>query len=248
VPSPSTHAATSATSTSAATAASDHGDARCSPICTVDVVLLTLAEGGLSVALLARDHAPFKGAYALPGGYIHPAEDGDARDAALRVMTAKAGLAVPYLEQLSTFAGPRRDPRGWSISIAHYALVPFDLLAVATSVQVRLFAVDALPELPFDHRAIIETAVERLRNKSQYSSLPCFLAGETFTLPRLQRIYEALMGETLNKVSFRRKMTEMDMLDALDGQFDTSGAHRPAQLYRLKPAFRRQLMVLERGL
>lgn len=230
------------------TAAAGPAGAHAALICTVDVVLLTLGEGGLTVALLRREHAPFKGDYALPGGYIHPDEDGDARDAALRVMTAKAGLAVPYLEQLSTFAGPRRDPRGWSISIAHYALVPIGMIDQGASSSVRLFAVDALPALPFDHRAIIETAVERLRNKSQYSSLPCFLAGETFTLPRLQRIYEALMDESLNKVSFRRKMTEMDMLDALDGQFESSGAHRPAQLYRLKPAFRRRLMQLERGL
>jgi len=74
------------------------------------------------------------------------------------------------------------------------------------------------------------------------------LLGETFTLPQLQRVYELLMGESINKVSFRRKMTEMDMLEPLEGQFESVGAHRPAQLYRLKPAFRKQLTVLERGL
>ena len=88
----------------------------------------------------------------------------------------------------------------------------------------------------------------RLRGKSQYSSLPCYLAGDTFTLPQLQRIYEALMGEPLNKVSFRRKMTEMAMLEAVEGRMDAGGAHRPAQLYRLKPALREKLALLERGL
>lgn len=216
-------------------------------ICTVDIVLLTMKDEGLMVALLEREHGPCAGQLALPGGYIHPETDGSAFEAALRVLRSKAGLEPPYLEQLSTFDGPLRDPRGWSVSIAHYALVPLPLIAQAGS-RLVLSHVDRLPALPFDHALIIARSVERLRNKSQYSSLPCFLAGPSFTLPQLQRIYELLMGETLNKVSFRRKITEMDMLEALDGEFDSAGAHRPAQLYRLKDRFRQQLMLLERGL
>ncbi|ALU91667.1 NTP pyrophosphohydrolase (NUDIX hydrolase) protein [Herbaspirillum rubrisubalbicans M1] len=217
-------------------------------ICTVDVALLTLAADGLEVALLKREHAPFKGVTALPGGYIHTQADADARDAARRVLLDKTGIAAPYLEQLATFSGAARDPRGWSVSIAYYALVPAATIAQAERSQVRLYSVDRLPPLPFDHSTIIDTAVSRLRSKSQYSSLPCHLLGEAFTLPQLQRVYEILLGETINKVSFRRKMSEMNMLDAVDGQFDASGAHRPAQLYRLKSAFREQLQLLERGL
>ncbi len=214
-------------------------------ICTVDVVLLTMKDEGLMVALAARDQEPFRGQPALPGGYVHADQDASASDAALRVLRDKAGVVPPYLEQLSTFSGPARDPRGWSVSIAHYALVPFDLIARP---ELQLMHVDRLRPLPFDHAAMVATAVERLRNKSQYSSLPCFLAGERFTLPQLQRIYELLLGEALNKVSFRRKITEMDMLEQVDGQFAAAGAHRPAQLYRLKTAFRQRLMLLERGL
>ncbi|MES2322226.1 MAG: NUDIX domain-containing protein [Pseudomonadota bacterium] len=214
-------------------------------ICTVDVVLLTIKDEGLMVALLARDQEPFRGAAALPGGYVHADADASASDAAMRVLRDKAGIVPPYLEQLSTFSGPGRDPRGWSVSIAHYALVPFELIARP---ELQLVHVDRLQALPFDHAAMVATAVERLRNKSQYSSLPCFLAGDRFTLPQLQRIYELLMGETLNKVSFRRKITEMDMLEAVEGEFAAAGAHRPAQLYRLKKAFRQRLMLLERGL
>lgn len=217
-------------------------------ICTVDVVLLTLQDDGLKVALLKRDREPFKGLFALPGGFIHANEDVDAKDAARRVLKDKAGIAPPYLEQLATFSGPARDPRGWSVSVTYYALVSFDVIAKAGHPDVNLSSVDKLPKLPFDHRAIIETTVSRLRSKSQYSSLPCYLAGDTFTLPQLQRVYEALMGEPLNKVSFRRKMTEMGMLETMDGHFEAAGAHRPAQLYRLKPEFREQLTLLERGL
>ena len=216
-------------------------------ICTVDVVLLTIRDDSLMVALIEREHAPFEGRLALPGGYIHADEDASAYEAAMRVITRKAGLTPPYLEQLSTFTGPARDPRGWSVSIAHYALVPFDIISKARG-AVRLVPVDSLPALPFDHEAMVHKAAERLRNKSQYSSLPCFLAGEVFTLPQLQRIYEVLMGEQINKVSFRRKIGEMDMLEPLAGGFEAAGAHRPAQLYRLKSAFRQSLMMLERGL
>ncbi|HTD03552.1 NUDIX hydrolase [Undibacterium sp.] len=217
-------------------------------ICTVDLVLLTLKDGALQVALLKRDGEPFKGVPALPGGFIHVGEDGDAGAAALRVLREKMHITTPYLEQLATFSGPARDPRGWSVSIAYYALVSIDVVEQARRDQVKLVRVDRLMQLPFDHKAIVDTAVARLRSKSQYSSLPCYLAGESFTLPQLQRVYEALMGEALNKVSFRRKMNEMGMLEELDGQFGMAGAHRPAQLYRLKPEYRESLTLLERGL
>lgn len=216
-------------------------------ICTVDVVLLTIREEALMVAVIAREQDPFKGRLALPGGYIHADQDHSAYDAAVRVIQDKAAIVPPYLEQLSTFSGPARDPRGWSVSIAHYALVPFDLVYRADN-QVKLIKVDSKLSLPFDHDTMVQKAVERLSNKSQYSSLPCFLAGDEFTLPQLQRIYEVLMGEPVNKVTFRRKIGEMDMLEPVEGGFEAAGAHRPAQLYRLKPAFRQRLMLLERGM
>ncbi len=217
-------------------------------ICTVDVVLLTLDETGLKVALLQRDKPPFQNSATLPGGYIHAQEDADTHAAAFRVLKQKTGIDAPYLEQLATFSGPERDPRGWSVSIAYYALVPFDVIEPACSSDLKLVSVDAAMSLPFDHDTILAAAVARLRSKSQYSSLPCYLLGQSFTLPQLQRVYEALLGEAINKVSFRRKMTEMDMLEAIDGQFTASGAHRPAQLYRLKSSYLQALQMLKRGL
>lgn len=217
-------------------------------ICTVDVVLLTLQDDVLKVALLKRSHEPFQGVAALPGGYIHPQEDGDARDAALRVLKAKTGIVPPYLEQLATFSGPARDLRGWSVSVVYYALVPAALIGDCAHPDVRLASVDKPLKLPFDHLEIIHAAVARLRGKSQYSSLPCYLAGDTFTLPQLQRVYETLMGESINKVSFRRKIDEMDMLEPVEGAYSSGAAHRPAQLYRLKPSGNEQLALLERGM
>lgn len=217
-------------------------------ICSVDTVLLTLGDDGLAVALLKREREPYKGVAALPGGYIHTDKDIDAYGAALRVLKNKTGIDVPYLEQLAAFTGAARDPRGWSVSLAYYALVPHAAISAAGHPGVKLVGVDKLHTLPFDHGVIVAAAVERLRSKSQYSSLPCFLVGELFTLPQLQKVYEALMGEPLNKVSFRRKMAELDVLEPAEGHMDASSPSRPAQLYRLRPEFRDRLGLLKRGL
>lgn len=219
-------------------------------LCTVDIVLLTLRDGALHVLLQRRSAEPFAGALALPGGYIHAQEDADAADAAARVLRDKTGLVSPYLEQLATFAGPGRDPRGWSVSIAHVALLPEELLAAEASAggQRVLRPVAHLPALPFDHRHIVEQAVLRVRRKSQYSSLPVYLCGERFTLPQLQSVYEAVLGEPINKVSFRRKIDELGVVEPIEGERAGGGAHRPAQLYRLRPAFRHALSLSGRGL
>jgi len=214
-------------------------------ICTVDVVLLTLRDAQLQVLLLKRDREPFDGALALPGGYVHADEDQGCEDAAQRVLLQKAGLQSPYLEQLASFSGPARDPRGWSVSVAYFALVP---VPEASQPGQLWLPVDRLPQLPFDHGRIVATAVERVRNKSQYSSLPVHLCPEPFTLPQLHAIYEALLGEAINPVSFRRKMDELAILQAVPGAKRADGAHRPAQLYRLKDEFRQTLRVVGRGL
>ena len=216
-------------------------------ICTVDVVLLTLHNESLHVALFKRDREPFKGGLALPGGYIHAEEDQGAGDAAVRVLREKAGIASPYLEQLATFSGPGRDPRGWSASIAYYALISSDIL-LAGSDALHVLPVERLPTLPFDHKSIVELAVSRVRAKSLYSSLPVYLCGESFTLPQLQAVYEAVLGEPINKVSLRRKVEEVGMLESIEGALQVGRANRPAQLYRLRKEFRHSLSLLDRGI
>jgi 8-oxo-dGTP diphosphatase len=211
------------------------------------VVLLTLRAEALHVVLLQREQEPFKGALALPGGYIHAAEDQGAEQAAARVLQAKTGIRSPYLEQLATFSGPGRDPRGWSLSVAHYALVPPTVLP-ASGQGVQVLPVERLPSLPFDHHRIIDLAVARVRTKSQYSSLPVYLCEGRFTLPQLQAVYEAVLGEPINKVSFRRKMDELGMLEPVEGEMESGRANRPAQMYRLKKQYRQALSWLERGI
>lgn len=197
-------------------------------IVTVDVVLLTLKDKRLQVALMKRPHEPFKGALALPGGYVHAGEDADVAAAAHRVLRDKMQLQPPYLEQLGSFSGAARDPRGWSISVCHLALVAPDAVEDG-----RWFPTDRLPRLAFDHADLIAAAVTRVRNKSSYSALPGYLLPEMFTLSELQAIYSQVLGETLEKSSFRRKLRDLDFLEEVPGAFQ-GGKQRPAQLYRLK--------------
>jgi 8-oxo-dGTP diphosphatase len=226
-------------------------------ICTVDVVLLTLHNGCLHVALWPRDKEPFAGALALPGGYIHAQDDANTLASAARVLQDKVGVQAPYLEQLATFSGAQRDPRGWSLAVAYCALVPPQVLPLArlgeaahAPSDMQLVPVDAVPTLPFDHNTIVQAAVQRVRSKSQYSSMPVHLCQQPFTLPQLQAVYEAVLGEPLNKVSFRRKMDELALLTPVQGQagLQTGAAHRPAQLYTVQHAYQQQLALSTRGL
>jgi 8-oxo-dGTP diphosphatase len=204
------------------------------PLVTVDVVLLTLQEGKLLTALVRRVREPQMGAWTLPGGFVHAGEDVDDLAAANRILLQKAGLQSPYLEQLYTFAGAHRDSRGWSVSIAHYALVPFEIAEKTTHENLRWAPVDEIATLPFDHLRILKMAVSRVRSKTLYSSLPVHLMAKRFTLTELQRVYEALLGAPLDKRTFRRRIEELDIVEEVAGVMSEGGAHRPAQLYRRK--------------
>jgi hypothetical protein len=203
------------------------------PLVTVDAVLLTLREGQLQVALHKRPAEPFAEMLALPGGILHVNEDVSAETAILRVLTHKTGFKPRYIEQLRVFSGPERDPRSWSISIAYVALAPEESLAKAKRDVFHFYSVDHLPQLAFDHNAIISAAVLRLRSKTRYSTLPTQLLPNKFTLGQLQATYEYIIGHKLNKAAFRRKIENEGVVIATD-EYTQGGAHRPAQLYRAR--------------
>jgi 8-oxo-dGTP diphosphatase len=218
------------------------------PIVTVDVVLLTLKEDRLHVALALRDKDPFAGHWTLPGGWVHADEDEDALAAAVRILKAKTGLKSPYLEQLQTFANSHRDSRGWSVSIAHYALIPFNEVSAQDPERLQWRPVDSVRSLPFDHLEILRTAVARVQSKTLYSSLPIHLMGKSFTLTELQRVYERVLGMPLDKRTFRRRIEELDVLEPVPGDRAEGQAHRPAQKYRLKRRFVGELATADRNL
>ena len=201
------------------------------PIATVDSVLLTLHQGTLSVGLIKRESDPFAGELALPGGFVHVPDDATLEAAAMRILRDKARLDCRYLEQLATFSGAARDPRGWSLSVAYLALVPESELLAAQG-ALSLHPVAALPSLAFDHASIIEAAVTRLRGKSSYSALPAFLLPPLFTLAELHAVYQQVLGVRLDMASFRRKIIDQDIVEAVESR--RVGPHRPAALYRLR--------------
>ncbi|WP_052363097.1 NUDIX hydrolase [Bradyrhizobium sp. DOA9] len=205
------------------------------PILTVDVVLLTLHDDRIQVVLQAREKAPHAGQLALIGGYVHPEEDPSTQTAAARVLRGKAGLSVRVLEQLMTFSGGSRDPRGWSASVAYYALLPHRDFAARGDASLRMLPVAEAKGLPFDHDAIVAGAIQRCRRRAAYSSLPAFLLPPEFTLPELRRAYEAALGRSLNDSAFRRKIDELRMIEPVAGSLSKVTA-RPAQLFRLTKA------------
>jgi 8-oxo-dGTP diphosphatase len=204
-----------------------------SPIVTVDVILFTVQQGKLCLALQRRIKPPFAGELALIGGYVHTGEDADTLATAARVLKEKAGLEGIFVEQLMTFSGPGRDPRGWSISVAYYALVPETTLCPVHSRDLSLVPADRIGRLPFDHETIVAAAIKRLRNKGAYSSLPAYLLPPTFTLPQLRDIYSTVMGSELNDSAFRRKIEELELIEPVPGQYSKVSA-RPAKLYRFR--------------
>lgn len=183
------------------------------PLVMVDTALFTIRDESLCLVLTRRKEPPFAGVFALPGGFVHTQEDTDTEDSARRVIRSKIGFDARYLEQLFTFSGAARDPRGWSISVSYYALIPWSLLEGNAAITAP--PVDALPTLPFDHQQIIAKAVERLRSKATYSSLPAFLLPAEFTMNDLHQIYQQTIGTRLDKASFRHKILEQDIIEEL---------------------------------
>ena len=197
----------------------------------VDVVLLTIQEGTLKLLLVRRPHEPYRGRWALPGGIIGPQESVDA--GALRELQEATNIGNIYLEQLYTFGEPDRDPRGRVITVAYYALVNWQqvqLTAPRRALEADWFPVKRLPELAFDHRRIVDYALERLRNKINYTTVGFQLLARRFTLTELQRSYEIILGQRLDKRNFRRKMLQLGILKATE-DFKANGRQRPARLY-----------------
>lgn len=203
------------------------------PVATVDVVLLTVRGGTLSVLLIRRANEPWAGQYALPGGFVHVDEDQDLDDAVRRVLRTKVGVQPAYLEQLRTFGSRSRDERGWSLSVSYMALVPEGAIVPQEGVDYKIVPIDSIRSLPFDHAEIVRSAAERVRSKSSYSSLPCYLLGEEFTLRELEEIYEQVLATELDTSSFRRKVFDQGIVEVIDGRMRSGGSHRPSQLYRM---------------
>ena len=198
---------------------------------TVDCVVFGLDETELKVLLIQRALEPFKGKWALPGGFVRVEETID--EAARRELEEETGLTKVFLEQLYTFGTVNRDPRERIVSVAYFALVKLSdhqAKAATDAANAEWFALSQLPELAFDHSAILAMAHQRLRGKVKYEPIGFELLPPKFTLSQLQHLYEAILGTELDKRNFRKKVLGFGLLKPLDETLMT-GRHRPAQLF-----------------
>ncbi|HLE29243.1 MAG TPA: NUDIX domain-containing protein [Anaerolineales bacterium] len=206
---------------------------------SVDVVIFSLREDDLKVLLVRRAAPPYKGKWAIPGGFVQADESLD--EAARRELAEETGVHGVYLEQLYTFGEPQRDPRGRVITVAYFALVADDvaLRAGDDAAEAGWHSVYALPELAFDHAEILKYALQRLRYKLEYTSVGFELLPNEFTLSELQTAYETVLGlkevrKKLDKRNFRRRILEAGILAEISKYREGEGQGRPARLYRYK--------------
>ena len=207
------------------------------PALTVDCVVfgLDVNSRDLRVLLIKRGENPFKDAWALPGGFISENEDSEV--AARRELEEETGVKDIFIEQLYTFATPHRDPRGWVVSIAYFALINLqehNIVAASDASEAEWFSAFELPEnLAFDHAQILEMAIQRLQNKVRWQPIGFELLPKSFTLSQLQDMYEKILNRKLNKRNFRAKILKMGVLELVERQKEV--AHRPAYLYQFNP-------------
>ena len=200
---------------------------------TTDIVIFSIIEEALHVLLIERGNDPFKGRWALPGGFLDEDEDLDV--CARRELAEETGVTDIYLEQLYTFGAVGRDPRGRVVTVAYFALVPIgglDVQAASDAADARWFPADAPPPLAFDHAEILQRARGRLISKLGYSTIAFQMMPAAFTLSALQRVYEIIGGAPLDKRNFRKSILALGVLEET-GEKQSQGAHRPAALYRV---------------
>jgi 8-oxo-dGTP diphosphatase len=204
------------------------------PAVTVDIVVLTVDAGRLAAVLIRRAEWPHAGKWALPGGFVDI--DESLKRAAWRELREETGLSAVYLEQLGAFGRPDRDPRERVITVVYIALAPADRLelqAGSDAEDARLFYLDELPELAFDHARIIGHAIERVRERLDTAGIARRLMPESFTLSELQHACEAVSGMPIDKRNFRKQLAARGLVEAT-GELRRGGAHRPAKLFRVK--------------
>ena len=211
------------------------------PFVRLELVLFSVLEGSLHVLLSERQEAPFKGQWGLPGGVLRIDLDTSLEAGAQRVAAERLGRTLPSLNQVAAVGGALRDPRApWAMSVIYRSLVRPD---IETTPGKRVKAlkwrkateVITSDELAFDHSSLVAQALETTRREIRELRFPQGWMPEKFTLSELQAMSEVVLGEKLDKVTFRRRMELADIATALSGQMRTGGAHRPAQLYTLSP-------------
>jgi 8-oxo-dGTP diphosphatase len=197
----------------------------------VDCIIFGFDDSGLKLLLLKRTFEPAKGSWSLMGGFLRNNES--LENAATRVLFNLTGMQDVFMEQLGAFGDVERDPGSRVISVAYYALINIneydkDLVRKHNAFWINI---NELPELIFDHAQMVQKALRRLRRKASTQPVGFNLLPEKFTLPQLQRLYEAIYQVELDKRNFRKKILSMDVLEKMEEK-DRESSKRGAFLYR----------------
>jgi len=206
------------------------------PLFTVDNVLFTVIDKSLKVLMVKRANNPYLGRWGLPGGFVDIDLDDNTDMTALRKLKEKTGVSPGYLEQLQTFSGLNRDPRGFSVTLAYYALIAHQQAKshIETVEDAQWIDLTLLPSMPvaFDHKQIIELAKLRLQQKTLYSMLPVYCLPDEFTIGQLKGVIEIIIGKPIQRKSLMRRIEACGMFVSIDRKVQSGG--RKAQLFKLK--------------
>ena len=198
---------------------------------TVDNVIFTTVNDQLQVLLVKRGIAPFKDSRALPWGFVKEHET--LEDAAHRDLANKTNVKNIYLEQLYTFSDLHRDPRGRVISAAYMSLIAREHILIKPGdyvTEAKFFSIKSLPKLAFDHKIIIQYAMQRLRWKFEYSNVAQYILPKKFTLSELQKVYEMVLEQHIDVRNFRKKIDKLGIIRPT-GEKEIGVKYRPAQLF-----------------
>lgn len=203
-------------------------------ILATDVILFSFIEGELCVYCVDATKKEFIGKKAFPGGLVQFKQDLD--EAVLQDLKKTSGLTPTYCEQLYTYGNPDRDPSGHVVSTAYLALIPEHKIKISKNQKKEDFgwyAVKKMPKLAYDHKKMLEYAIQRLRWKLEYSTIVSNLLPEQCTLSEMQNIYEVVLDRTLDKRNFRKKVLSLHILKK-SGKKKEGEANRPAELFSFR--------------
>lgn len=201
-------------------------------------------QDGVSILLIQRKYEPYKNGWAIPGGFV--LADESLETAVKRELLEETGIKVNYLEQLYTFGEPKRDPRQRVIAVAYFGMVKTgmyqELKASTDAANAQWFNIKQLPALAFDHKQILQVALERLKAKIRYQPIGFELLDKTFPFSDLEKLYAALLDKELNRRNFSKKILSFDFLEETGELSKPEGKGRPSKMYQFNQKRYKQLL------
>ena len=211
----------------------------------VDAIVFGYSKyDGVSLLLIQRKYSPLKSAWALPGGFVLPEESLEV--AVKRELVEETGITVNYLEQLYTFGEPNRDPRERVVSVCYFGLVKTsmyqELKASTDAENAKWFSIKKLPALAFDHKQMIQVAIERLRTKVRYQPIGFELLDKKFPFSDLEKLYTALLDKEMNRRNFSKKILSFDFLQETGELSVPNGKGRPSKMFQFNQKRYKELL------